>query len=125
MKRLVWVGSSYKDLKDFPERIRGAMGHALFLAQDGKKHEHAKALSGMGSAKVLEVRENDKSGTYRVIYTIEVDDFVFVLHAFQKKSTSGIATPKQELALLKNRIKEAKILYKELKEGQDENSKTK
>ena len=70
----------------------------------------------MGSAKVLEVRENDRSGTYRVIYTFEMDDFVFVLHAFQKKSKSGITTPKQEIDLLKNRIKEARILYKRLKE---------
>ena len=95
MKRLVWMGSSYEDLKDFPDRVRGAMGHALYLAQTGRKHERAKALSGMGSAKVLEVRENDRDGTYRVIYTIEINDFVFVLHAFQKKSKSGIATPKQ------------------------------
>ena len=70
--------------------------------QEGKKHEHAKVLSGMGSAKILEIRENDRSGTYRVIYTIEMEDFVFVLHAFQKKSKSGISTPKQELDLLKN-----------------------
>ena len=56
----------------------------------------------MGSAKILEIRENDRSGTYRVIYTIELEDFVFVLHAFQKKSKSGISTPKQELDLLKN-----------------------
>jgi phage-related protein len=116
MKRLIWVGSSYEDLKEFPVLIRGAMGYALHIAQEGKKHEHAKALSGMGSAKILEIRENDRSGTYRAIYTIEMEDFVFVLHAFQKKSNSGIATPKQELDLLKNRLKEAKALYKSLKE---------
>jgi phage-related protein len=116
MKRLVWVGSSYEDLKDFPDLVRGAMGHALYLAQTGKKHERTKVLSGMGNARVLEVRENDRSGTYRVIYTIEMDDFVFVLHAFQKKSTSGIATPKREIDLLKIRIKEARLLHKKLKE---------
>lgn len=103
--------------KRFPRSYTGAIGHALFLAQDGKKHDHAKSLSGMGSANVLEVRENDRAGTYRVMYTVEMDDFVFVLHAFQKKSKSGIATPKQELDLLKNRIKEAKILYRQLREG--------
>ena len=116
MKRLVWIGSSYDDLNDFPANVLGAMGHALYLAQTGKKHEHAKVLSRMGSARVLEVRENDRSGTYRLIYTIELDDFVFVLHAFQKKSTSGIATPKQDIDLIKNRIKEARALYKRLKE---------
>lgn len=116
MKRLVWIGSSYDLLKRFPDLVRGSMGHALYLAQTGRKHEHAKVLSGMGSAKVLEVRENDRSGTYRVIYTIEMNDFVFVLHAFQKKSTSGIATPKQDIDLIKNRIKEARVLFNSLKE---------
>lgn len=79
-------------------------------------HEHAKVLSGMGNAKVIEIQENDRSGTYRIVYTIEIKDFIFVLHAFQKKSKSGIATPKQELELIKNRLKEAKILYKGMME---------
>jgi phage-related protein len=116
MKKLVWVGSSYKDLKDFPQPVRQAMGYALFFAQDGKLHEHAKVLSGMGSSGVQEVRENDRSGTYRVVYTVEIDEFVFVLHAFQKKSKSGIGTPKQEIELIKSRLKEAKTLYKSLTE---------
>ncbi len=90
------------------------MGYALYAAQIGKKHEHAKILSGMGSAKVIEIRENGRNGTFRVIYTIEMKDTVFVLHAFQKKSKSGIATPRQELELLNSRQKEAKILYKSL-----------
>lgn len=90
------------------------MGYALFYAQQGKLHEHAKVLSGMGSAGVQEVRENDRDGTYRVIYTVEIDAFVFVLHAFQKKSKSGIATPKQELKILHNRLKEARALHKSL-----------
>ena len=97
---------------DFPDLIRRAMGHALFSAQEGKLHPHAKVLSGMGSAGIQEIRENDGSGTYRVIYTIEMKECVFVLHAFQKKSKSGIATPKQELDLLNTRLKEAKALYK-------------
>ena len=66
---------------------------------------------------MLEVRENNHDGTYRVIYTIEIDDFVFVLHAFQKKSKSGIATPKQELDLLKNRIKTVQKVHKPLAVG--------
>lgn len=116
MKRLIWVGQSYEDLKDFPSSVRHAMGYALYTAQAGKKHEHAKVLSGMGNAKIIEIRESDKSGTYRVIYTIEMEKIVFVLHAFQKKSKSGIATPKQEIELLKSRLKEARILYKNLTE---------
>jgi phage-related protein len=95
----------------FPNNVRGAMGHALYLAQIGKKHERAKVLKGMGSASVLEVRENDRSGTYRIVYTLAINDFLYVLHAFQKKSTSGIATPKHEIDLIKKRIDEAKTLY--------------
>jgi phage-related protein len=64
---------------------------------------------------VIELWENDRSGTYRVVYTVEIVEFIFVLHAFQKKSKSGIATPKQEIDLVKRRLKEAEVLYKELK----------
>lgn len=116
MKRLIWVGKSYEDLKEFPPPVRHAIGYALYAAQISKRHEHAKVLSGMGNAKIIEIRENDRSGTYRIIYTIEMEDFIFVLHAFQKKSKSGITTPKQEMELLKTRLKEAKILYKNLME---------
>lgn len=81
----------------------------------GDRHKHAKTLSGLGNAKVIELRENDRSGTYRLVYTVEMAEFIFVLHAFQKKSKSGIATPKQEIDLVKRRLKEAEVLYKELK----------
>lgn len=114
MKQLIWVGSSHEDLKEFSTSICSAIGYALFFAQTGKKHPHIKVLSGMGGAGVIEIRENDQSGTYRLVYTIEIEDYVFVLHAFQKKSKSGIATPKQEIEMIKNRLKEARALYKEL-----------
>ena len=114
MKRVLWVGSSHKDLTEFPPLVCRAMGFALYQAQQGKKHEHAKPLSGMGNANIVEVRENDPSGTYRVIYTLEMANYVFVLHAFQKKSKSGIATPKQEMELLKKRLQDANVFYKNL-----------
>jgi phage-related protein len=117
VKKLIWIGSSYKDLKDFPLPVRQAMGYALFYAQNGKLHEHAKVLSGMGSAGVQEIKENDRGGTYRIIYTVETAEYVFVLHAFQKKSKSGIATPKEESELVKSRLKEARALYKSLTEA--------
>ena len=92
------------------------MGYALYFAQQGIRPHHAKTLSGMGSAKVLEIRESDRSGTYRAVYTVEWEGVVFVLHAFQKKSKSGIATTKQDIDLIKQRLKEAEVLYKKLKE---------
>jgi phage-related protein len=114
-KQLIWIGSSYEDLICFPSEVVHAIGYALFRAEVGEVHEHAKVFSGMGNAKIWEIRENDRSGTYRVIYTIEMQNFVFVLHAFQKKSKSGISTPKQELELLNRRLNEARELYKQLK----------
>lgn len=116
MKKIIWIGSSYEDLKGFPSPVCNAVGYALFFAQTGKKHPHTKVLSGMGNASVVEIRENDVSGTYRLIYTVEIEEHIFVLHAFQKKSKSGIATPKKELEMVKSRLKEAKALYKGLKE---------
>lgn len=114
-KTLIWIGTSYKDLLSFPKSVVHAVGYALFRAELGETHEHAKVFSGMGNAKVWEIRENDRSGTYRVIYTVEMQEFIFVLHTFQKKSKTGISTPKQELELLKKRLNEARELYKELK----------
>lgn len=70
----------------------------------------------MGNASMIEIRENDPSETYRLIYTVEMKEYIFVLHAFQKKSKAGIATPKQEIGMIKKRLKEAKTLYEELKE---------
>lgn len=117
MKRFIWIGSSREDLKQFPDEVQDKMGHGLYLAQMGERHHHSKTLSGLGNAKIIELRENDRSGTYRVIYTVEMAEFIFVLHAFQKKSKSRISTPKQEIDLVKFRLKDAQSLYKELKGG--------
>lgn len=117
MKRVIWINSSYKDFMKFPPEVRHMAGYVLHHAQLGKKHEHIKVLSGMGSACIAEIKESGPNGTYRIIYSIEMKGFLFVLHAFQKKSKTGIATPKQELELLKNRITEAKALYAKLQDG--------
>ena len=94
------------------------MGHGLYLAQMGDRHNHAKTLSGLGNAKIIELKENDRSGTYRVVYTVEMAEFIFVLHSFQKKSKTGKETPKQEIDLVKHRLKEAEALYKQLTKGE-------
>ncbi|MBU6383512.1 MAG: type II toxin-antitoxin system RelE/ParE family toxin [Verrucomicrobia bacterium] len=107
MKSVDWIGSSHDDLSRFPKTIRHAMGYALYLAQTGIKHPHMKTLSGMGSAKIVEIREWCESGTYRVIYTVEFEDYIFVLHAFHKKSHKGSEMSKQDKELLKTRLKEA------------------
>jgi len=115
LKLLIWVGSSKDDLIKFPKEVRSCMGFALYLAQKGEGCIHRKALKGFGNASVIEIIERDISGTFRVVYTVKLSNKVFVLHAFQKKSKQGIKTPKKEIDLIKNRLKEAKEICKELK----------
>ncbi len=112
---LEWVGSSYKDLMALPADVRRSFGYALSLAQAGDQHDAAKVLKGFGSAGVREVVEDDRSGTYRAVYTVQFKEAVFVLHCFHKKSTKGIATSKHDLALIRARLKVAEARAKELR----------
>ena len=112
---LEWIGSSYKDLVALPAAVRRFFGYALSLAQVGDQHDAAKVLTGFGSAGVLEVVEYDRSGTYRAVYTVKFEEAVFVLHCFQKKSKRGIATPKEDRAIIHARLKVAEALAKDLR----------
>ena len=114
-KLLEWIGSSYKDLMALPTDVRRFVGYALSLAQAGDQHDAAKVLKGFGSAEVLEVVEDDAGGTYRAVYTVKFEEAVFVLHCFQKKSKRGIATPKQDMDIIRARLKMAAALAKELR----------
>lgn len=114
-KPLEWIGSSHKDLMALPADVRRFFGYALSLAQAGDQHDAAKVLKGFGGAGVLEVIEDDAGGTYRAVYTVKFEEAVFVLHCFQKKSKSGIATPKADMAVIHVRLKVAEALAKELR----------
>lgn len=114
-KPLEWIGSSYRDLMALPTDVRRFFGYALSLAQAGDQHDAAKVLKGFGSAGVLEVVEDDAGGTYRAVYTVKFEEAVFVLHCFQKKSKRGIATPKQDMDIIRARLKVAAALAKELR----------
>ncbi|MDR2839051.1 MAG: type II toxin-antitoxin system RelE/ParE family toxin [Azonexus sp.] len=116
-KRLVWIGSSKRDLMALPLDVRKFFGHALDFAQHGGQHDAAKALKGFGSAGVLEIVEDDIGGTYRAVYTVKFAEAIFVLHCFQKKSKSGIATPKEDMDIIRARLKTAEALAKELQHG--------
>lgn len=120
MKVLKWIGSSYEDLISFPEKVRRLMGYALHIAQIGETHVQTRVFKGIGNAKVFEIRENDRSGTYRVVYTVEMQEYVFVLHAFQKKSKTGKETPKQDVDLIHARLKQAWAYYRELKNREEQ-----
>ncbi len=88
------------------------MGYALYQAQIGLKASSAKPLRGFGGAGVLEVVADYKSDTYRAVYTVMFSDVIYVLHAFQKKSKRGIATPKPEIDLIKRRLRTAQKDYR-------------
>ena len=107
MKPLFWVASSKKDLIAMPGDVQDSFGYALHLAQIGQKHSEAKPLKGFNSAGVLEIVEDAKGGTYRAVYTVRFENAVYVLHCFQKKSMHGIATPKPDMDLIKERLKAA------------------
>jgi phage-related protein len=112
---LEWISSSHKDLMALPADVRRFFGYALSLAQAGDRHDAAKVLKGFGGAGVLEVVEDDVGGTYRAVYTVKFEEAVFVLHCFQKKSKSGITTPKEEIAVIRARLKVAQAIAKELR----------
>lgn len=111
LKPLRWIGSSKKDLRRFPEEVQRITGYALWLAQTGARHQDAKPLSGFGGAGVLEVVEDYDGDAYRAVYTVRLAGAVYVLHAFQKKSRHGIATPAHEVDLIRARLKQAEQLH--------------
>lgn len=116
VRPLLWVASSKRDFVNMPEEVVSDFGHWLFQVQKGKVPRNAKILSGFGGAQVLELIRDYADGTFRTVYTIKYSDVVIILHAFQKKSKKGIATPKQDKELIHSRIKLAEIIYKEWKE---------
>jgi phage-related protein len=113
LKPLFWVGSAKKDLKTFPAEVQDVFGYALYLAQTGSKHLDAKPLKGFGGAGVLEIVDDFERRTYRAVYTVKLGDAVYVLHAFQKKSRRGIATRKEDIELIEQRLKQARTHYEQ------------
>ncbi|MDE0157025.1 MAG: type II toxin-antitoxin system RelE/ParE family toxin [Gammaproteobacteria bacterium] len=106
-----WVGSSKNDLKKFPAYVQDQVGFALYQAQLGLKHRNVKSLRNIGS-NVLEIASRYDGNTYRVVYTVQFRRVVYVLHAFRKKAKRGISTPKQDIDLIKRRLKAANQHYK-------------
>ena len=113
LKPVRWVGSSQKDLRSFPPPVRLEVGYALYAAQKGETDPAAKPLKGFGGHAVMEIVAPFDGNTWRAVYTVRLRGIVYVLHAFQKKSKSGIATPKAEIDLIQQRLATAERHYKE------------
>jgi phage-related protein len=113
-KPAVFVGSSRRDLQAFPGAVRREIGQALYEAQLGEHPANAKPLRGFASG-VLEIRDNFEGDTYRAVYTVRFEGVLYVLHAFQKKSTRGIATPQRHLDLIRQRLRDAETIHRATK----------
>ena len=105
-KPVEWVASSRSDLLALPVTVRGVFGYALYQAQVGLKHRDAKPLRGLGG-NVMEVSSRHDGDAFRLVYTVRFRSAVYVLHAFQKKATRRIATPKHEIDLVRRRLEAA------------------
>ncbi|HEY1467852.1 MAG TPA: type II toxin-antitoxin system RelE/ParE family toxin [Candidatus Acidoferrum sp.] len=116
-KPLYWIGSSKEELLAFPEAVKDEIGTALSVAQFGGKHPSAKPWRGEGPG-VFEIVEDHRGNTYRAVYTVRLERAVYVLHAFQKKSPSGIRTQKKDIELIKRRLNEARLDF-EVRHGEN------
>ena len=114
LKVVIWMGDSRKSILKFPLEVKKTIGHVLYFAQRGDRHPDIKMMRGLGSG-MYEILEDHRSGTYRAIYTVQYADRVYVLHAFQKKSKSGITTPLADIDLVKKRLKQIKEIKNDKK----------
>lgn len=113
LRDVVWMGDSKKRIKEFPKETQRSMGGALMLAQFGGTADNVKPFKGVGvGSGVFEIVESHHKNAYRMIYAVQIGEKIYVLHAFQKKSKTGIKTPKADVDLVKQRYKQAQELAK-------------
>ena len=112
VRDLTWVGDSREQVRSFPQTARRIVGEALRFAQQGEKHPKAKPLRGIGSG-VLEIVARYDTDTYRAVYAVRISETIYVLHAFQKKSTRGSRTPKKEIDLIRQRLNRVRAVERE------------
>jgi phage-related protein len=102
-RQLLWIGSSRQDMRLLPEKVRRAFGLSLFAVQCGETPPSSKPLKSLSG--VFELKENNRDGTFRTVYATKLANTVYVLHVFQKKSKSGISTPKPDMNVIRLRLK--------------------
>jgi phage-related protein len=113
MKPLIWLGSTLKDLKALPKQVQRSIGRSLLAAQMGDIDHATKPLKGFGGAHVMEISISYQSNAFRSVFAMQFPEAIYVLHVFQKKSRSGIATPQQDIDLIKRRLADAHRLSME------------
>jgi phage-related protein len=118
LRRVVWLGNSKENLRDFPKGAQKLLGDELQLIQFGGMPKDAKPFKGIGGG-VLEIALRYASNAYRVVLAVQIGRRIYVLHAFQKKSKKGMETPTRDVELVRKRYSEAQELA-----GDDETTKT-
>jgi phage-related protein len=106
-----WIRAALKEFATFPEGARSICLAALTIAAEGGKADVAKAMHGMGPG-VFEIALSFKGDAFRVVYAVHLADEIWVVHAFQKKSTQGIKTPQREIDLIEDRLKRLKEMLR-------------
>ncbi len=106
-RAISWIGAAYREFQKFPEAARTFCLRALTIAAEGGKADIAKPMHGFGSG-VFEIALPFRGNAYRVVYAVQLAEEIWVLHAFQKKSVTGIKTPQKELDLVRQRLKRLK-----------------
>jgi phage-related protein len=110
-RRISWIKAARKAFEQFPTDARLEVERALTVAAEGQKADIAKPMKGLGSG-IYEIALRFRTDAYRAVYAVMIDEDVWVIHAFQKKSKTGIKTPQHEIDLIKERIKRLKELLK-------------
>jgi len=108
-KAVLWMGDSRQRLREFPEAVRFEIGQAIYQAEIGEHHPSACAMQGLNAVEIVSDWRGD---TYRGVYTTRIKGFIYVLHCFQKKSRTGIKTPKRDLELIRKRLADAELHFR-------------
>ena len=111
IRQISWLKSALKDFEAFPIGVQLDAAQALSIAARGGKADTAKPFKGLGSG-VYEIALKHRGDAFRVLYAVQIGDALWVIHAFQKKSISGIKTPQKEVDLISERLKRLKDALK-------------
>ena len=111
IKPISWIKAAQKDFQKFPVGAQKRIFTALSIAAEGRKSDLAKPLKGLGSG-VFEIALRYQSDAYRVVYAVQINETIWLIHAFQKKSKTGIKTPQQDIELIKDRLSQLKEMFK-------------
>ncbi len=118
IRPVIWMGNSKKNILEFPDEVKKDVGDELQLMQYGGMPDSAKPFRGSGSG-VFEIVTRFDTNTYRTVVAVQIGEKIYILHAFMKKSKSGIATPKSDVDLIRQRYRDAQEVAKDEQEKKD------